>query len=199
MPHGFLRIGLDTVTDLTANLSDVIFETLQDRYMSDPATQIIERLLDRLQHKDEEIGALRQKLAHLEDEREDIRRQITGYFDEDVQAKELEAARAVHDSLFGPDGYDPATRNESPQIPFFRVDDALELRRRPKHLRETSQAVARLGAEVDAARLATELGISCEAARLRLSRACSAGLIKRLQPGKYVAAANASEEEDIKF
>jgi len=170
-----------------------------DRLMeSETDIQLVHVLLDRLQGKTEEIEIVRQRLHRLEDEREEIRKQITAYFADDIRAKELSAAQSEHESLFGPDARDS---NGQYSIPFEhqRLDEMLRERVSgpAKSLRDTAEMLRQLGGEVSADRLATELGISCEAARLRLSRTCKAGLIKRTQTGKYMS--SAEEEEDIRF
>ena len=54
-------------------------------------------------------------------------------------------------------------------------------------LEETATVVAELGDNVTAARLATRLGLSQDAARLRLQRAEKKGLIRRIAFGCYAA------------
>jgi len=56
-----------------------------------------------------------------------------------------------------------------------------------RSLRETAKAIEELGDGVDAVRLSQHLGITREAARLRLQRAALAGLIARMASGRYRA------------
>jgi hypothetical protein len=157
---------------------------------------VLQGLLDRLVRKTEEIQVARQKLARLENEREEIRQQLRGYFEEDAETKEADVASAEHGRLFG---YYSKASVRTEQLP-NRQPRVFVSWKAPKSLHETADAVGRLAEEVDAGRLAKELAISLEAARLRLSRACSAGLVKRIGIGKYVVSTDSScEEPDISF
>jgi hypothetical protein len=162
--------------------------------------QLLQRLLDRFERKTEEIEAVRQKLARLEDERKEIRQQMTAYFEDEIETKDVEAARAETELILGPDYYDERRQRMAAQTAptLLRPDGLSELQGQAKSLRDTVEAVARLGGLVTAARLAAELAISSAAARLRLSRATGAGLLQRTEPGKYVRA-NSPEDEDISF
>jgi hypothetical protein len=122
-----------------------------------------------------------------------------GYFQEDAETKEDEAAKAEHELLFGYDAKVSDRERPSLVLAAPRIGKS-GLLAHPKYLDETADAVARLAGEVSAGRLAEELTISLEAARLRLSRACNAGLLKRTAPGKYMTSSNSSfEQSDISF
>jgi DNA repair exonuclease SbcCD ATPase subunit len=160
-------------------------------------SEAIQRLLSRLEQKTEEIQALRQRLSRLETERAQIREQITGYFSEDAKEDERQAQEAEQEALFG---FDSSNGIVSRNMDRDRPPNLVAWQKPSNALYQAAEAVRKLGGEVDAHRLATELALSFDAARLRLARACLAGLLKRIRVGKYVPAeAQQKEEDDISF
>lgn len=117
-----------------------------------------DKILRHLEEVTEEIQALRGKLSQLESHRTEIRKRIKTL---------MRSATAGETEI-----------TEIPHSHRVRHGDALALK-------QTAEAVARLGGEVDAKQLAVELRISPDAARLRLARTVHQGLIVRTTLGKY--------------
>jgi predicted nuclease with TOPRIM domain len=159
--------------------------------MADVADNV-QKLLQRLEQKTEEIQAVRQRLSRLEFERSQIREAIKGYFLEDDKTRELEAQESQNELVFGRSIEGSVSLNTAPP----HTADVIEHPDGAGALNEAVEAVKKLGGEVDARRLAEALTISFDAARLRLGRACRAGLIRRSSYGKYVPLTEIQQKED---
>jgi hypothetical protein len=157
--------------------------------------ETVDKLLFRLERKTEEIQSVRQRLSRLESERAEIREQIKGCLGEDDRIKESRANGAESDLLFKPDQL-----NRFMNAGSYARSTPIDHHDAAKALREAAEAVRSLGGEVDAHRLAGKLAISFDAARLRLARACTARLVRRIRTGKYVPVESiAKDDVDIAF
>lgn len=125
-----------------------------------------------------EVHDQRGYLEYLEGELAELEKRMKGY------VLGLQEQR----SFFGPSSLSalataPMHDQAAPKV----VELLARVGRGSKALQQTADAIAAIGDGVDAVRLAAYLGISREAARLRLQRAARAGLIARMASGRYRA------------
>jgi hypothetical protein len=123
----------------------------------------VDRLLRHLEEVAEEIQALKYRLSYLEDHRVEIR-----------EAIKVSARGALPPSL-------ALFKPPRPKAPLK------QRRGTAMSLRLAADTVAQMGGDVDAQQLSEKLGISFDAARLRLARAARQGLLVRVTLGHYRA------------
>jgi hypothetical protein len=134
----------------------------------------IARLLRHLEEVTAEIQSLKHRIAYLEEHRIELRAEII---------KLTQPVQKDFQLLYYPEGF---AEKKNPATFSARRVDALSLR-------QAADAVAQMGGEVDALSLSKKIGISFDAARLRLARATKQGLLVRVKLGKYRAAISSGE------